>query len=99
MPDCYKGKQLPGEAGHDARKHGAKAAKHGSSSEYVVICTGVQRDGKAVAETVNFAKLSGRELRGIIGTRITEDIPVLTDGFRSYKSLEAAKFYSNKRVK
>lgn len=88
--DCYKGKQLPREVGRDARKHGAKAAKRGISSEYVAICTGIQRDGKAVAETVNRAKPSGKELCRIFGTHIAEDTLILTDGLRSYKSLEAA---------
>lgn len=88
--DCYKGKQVPEEAGRAARKHGAKAAKRGISSEYVAICTGIQRDGKAVAETVNRAKPSGKELCNIFGTHIAGDTLVLTDGLRSYKSLEAA---------
>lgn len=88
--DCYKGKPVPKEAGRDARKHGAKAAKRGISSEYVAICTGIQRDGRVVAETVNRAKPSGRELCKIFGTHIAEDALILTDGLRSYKSLEAA---------
>ena len=90
VPDCYKGKQLPEDVSRGARKHGAKAAKRGISSEYVAICTGIQRDGKAVAETVNRAKPSGKELCGIFGTHIAEDTLILTDGLRSYKSLEAA---------
>ena len=90
VPDCYKGNRLPGEVESDARKHGAKAVKRVILSEYVAICTGIQRDGKAVAETVNRAKPSGRELCGKFGTYIAEDTPVLTDGLRSYKSLEAA---------
>ena len=88
--DCYKGKQLPEEVSRAARRHGAKAAKRGISSEYVAICTGIQRDGKAVAETVNRAKPSGKELCGIFSTHIAEDTLVLTDGLRSYKSLEAS---------
>lgn len=88
--DCYKGKQLPEEVGRDARKHGAKAAKPGISSEYVAIFTGIQRGGNAVAETVNRAKPSCKELCGIFGTHIAEDTIILTDGLRSYKSLEAA---------
>ena len=86
--DCYKGKQLPEEVSRAARKHGAKAAKRGISSEYVAICTGIQRDRKAVAETVIRAKSSGKELCGIFSTHIAEETLVLTDGLRSYKSLE-----------
>ena len=88
--DCYKGKQVPVEANRNARKHGAKAAKRGISSEYVAICTGIQRNGRAVAETANRAKPSGRELCKIFGTHISEDTLVLTDGLRSYNSLKAA---------
>ena len=68
VPDCYKGKQLPEDVSRGARKHGAKAAKRGISSEYVAICTGIRRDGRAVAETANHAKPSSRELCGISAT-------------------------------
>lgn len=88
--DCYKGKPVPEEAGRGARKHGATATKRGISGEYVAICTGIQRDGAAVAETVNRAKPSGRELCQVFGTHIAEGTLVLTDGLRSYKKLEVA---------
>lgn len=88
--DCYKEKPIPKEANHNARKHGAKAAKRGISSEYVAICTGVQRDGKAIAETVNRAKPSGRELYEIFVTHVSEETLVLTDGLRNYNSLGTA---------
>lgn len=39
--DCYKGGLVTETAGREARKHGAKAAKRGISSEYIAICTGV----------------------------------------------------------
>lgn len=88
--DCYKGKHVPEKAGRSARKHGATAAKRGISSEYVAICTGIQRGGGAVAKTVNRAKPSGKELCSIFSTHIEEGTLILTDGLRSYKSLEAA---------
>ncbi len=87
--DCYKGNAVPTEAKRNARKHGAKAARRGISSEYIAICTGIQRDGRTVAETVNRAKPSARELCKIFGTHISKDTLVLTDGLRSYNSLEA----------
>lgn len=65
--DCYKGARVPEEAGRKARKHGAKAAKRGISNEYIAICTGVQRDGDAIAATVNRAKPSAEELGEIFG--------------------------------
>lgn len=88
--DCYKGKTVPAEANRNARKHGAKAARRGISSEYIAICTGIQRGGKVVAQTVNRAKPSGRELCEIFGTHISGDTLALTDGLRSYNSLETA---------
>ena len=86
--DCYKGSQIPETAGREARKHGAKAAKRGISNEYVAICTGIQRDGGAIAATVNRAKPSGKELDEIFRGHIAEDTLVLTDGLRSYNVLE-----------
>lgn len=88
--DCYKGKPVPGEAGRKARKHGAKAAKRGISCEYVAICTGIQRGGAAMAETVNRAKPSSGEVCGVFGGHIAGGTLVLTDGLRSYKGLEDA---------
>ena len=86
--DCYKGSQVPQTAGREARKHGAKAAKRGISNEYIAICTGIQRDGGAIAATVNRAKPSGEELDEIFRGHIAEDTLVLTDGLRSYNVLE-----------
>ncbi len=86
--DCYKGSKVPEEAGRKARKHGAKAAKRGISNEYIAICTGIQRDGNAIAVTVNRAKPSSKELEKIFRGHIAEDTLVLTDGLRSYNILE-----------
>ena len=86
--DCYKGARVPKEAGRKARKHGAKAAKRGISNEYIAICTGVQRDGDAIAATVNRAKPSSEELGEIFQGHIAEDSLILTDGLRSYNILE-----------
>lgn len=87
--DCYKGAPVPEKAGRKARKHGAKAAKRGISNEYVAICTGIQRDGGVIAETVNRAKPSGKELSSIFDGRIADNTLVLTDGLRSYRALES----------
>ena len=61
--DCYKGGLVPPGADRNARKHGAKAAKRGISNEYIAICTGIQRDGHAIATTVNWANLPGKNFR------------------------------------
>ena len=87
--ECYKGAPVPEEAGRGPRKRGAVASKPGISSEYVAICTGIQRDGGVIAEAVNRAKPSSDELRNIFRGRIAEGTLALTDGLRSYHVLEA----------
>ena len=86
--DCYKGAAVPKEAGRSARKHGAKAAKRGISKEYIAICTGIERKGSAMAETVNRAKPSGEELDSLFRGHIAQGTLILTDGLRSYRVLE-----------
>ena len=86
--DCYKGAPVPECTGRKARKHGAKAAKRGISNEYIAICTGIQRDGGIIAETVNRAKPSSDELKEIFNGHIAKDTLILTDGLRSYNVLE-----------
>ena len=86
--DSYKGKKLPETVGRKARKHGAKAQKRGISSEYICICAGIQRDGRAIAESVNRAKPTKEELGQIFGGRVADGSLVLTDGLLSYKSPE-----------
>lgn len=87
--DSYKGKKLPEKVGRKARKHGAKAQKRGISNEYVCICAGIQRDGEAVASSVNRAKPTKKELEQVFGGRVADGSLLLTDGLTSYKSLEA----------
>lgn len=87
--ESYKGSSVPEEAGRTARTHGAVASKPGISSEYVAICTGIQRDGGAIAKTVNRAKPSKEELNDIFRGHIADDTIALTDGLRSYSTLES----------
>lgn len=86
--ECFKGKELPPDAGRPARRHGAKAQKRGISNEYVCINTGVQRDGAAIAETVNRAKPDASELRQVYSSRIKDGTLLLCDGLKSYGSLK-----------
>lgn len=86
--ESYKGKELPGELGRKARKHGAKAQKRGISNEYICICTGVERKGSAFAASVNRAKPSKEELKEVFAGHISDGTLVLCDGLRSYSSLE-----------
>ncbi|MCM1065118.1 MAG: IS1595 family transposase [Eubacterium sp.] len=85
--DCYKGKELDSSITRKVRKHGAKAEKRGISSEYVCICTGIRRNGDALACSVNRAKPSAAELLRIFGGHIADGTLVLCDGLRSYHAL------------
>ena len=82
--DCYKGKELDSSIPRGPRKHGAKAAKRGISNEYVCICTGIQRNGDAMAATTNRAKPSAAELINIFDGHIADGTLALCDGLRSY---------------
>lgn len=85
--DCYKGKRLDSSITRKPRKHGAKAKKRGISSEYVCICTGIQRKGDALAVSVNRAKPSAGELISIFEGHIADGTLALCDGLRSYHAL------------
>ena len=71
-----------------ARKHGAIAQKRGISNEQIAICTGLDRTGRVFAKTVNRATPSSEEVAEVFGGRIEEGSLVLTDGARSYSTLE-----------
>lgn len=86
--ESYKGKKLPPNVNRPARKHGAKAQKCGISEEYICINTGVQRDGGAVAESVNRAKPDAAELRQVYEGHLGDGMLVLCDGLRSYNALK-----------
>ena len=85
--DCYKGRPMDAAAGRNPRRHGAKAEKRGISSEYLCICTGIQRKGEALAATVNRAKPSAKELLDVFEGHIADGTLVLCDGLRSYHAL------------
>ena len=86
--ESYKGKAVPDEAGRKARKHGAKAQKRGISSEYICICTGIERKGSAFAASVNRARPSIDELKEVFTGHIADETLVLCDGLHGYSSLE-----------
>ena len=86
--ESYKGKKLPESVNRAPRKHGAKASKPGISSEYVAICTGIQRDGGVISKTVNRAKPSSDEIAEIYNGHIADGTLILVDGLRSYNSLK-----------
>ena len=85
--DCHKGKPLGDDIARAPRKHGAKAEKRGISSEYVCICTGIQRKGDAYAATINRAKPDSEELKALFEGHIADGSLILCDGLRSYNIL------------
>ena len=82
--ESFKGTEIPLNFDRKPRRHGAKAHSRGISSEWVAICTGIQRDGGAIVCTVNRAKPSKEELAGIFAESIEPGTLALTDGLRSY---------------
>ncbi len=62
--------------------------KRGISNEYVAICTGVQRDGVVVAQTVNRSKHACEELERVFSGHIAGNTLVMTDGLKSYAVLK-----------
>lgn len=82
--DCYKGRKLDAGIGRKPRRHGAKALKRGISSEYLCICTGIQRKRDAFAATVNRAKPSARELVNIFEGHIADGTLASCDGLRNH---------------
>lgn len=88
--DNYKGAPVPEEAGRAPRKRGGKASSRGISKEQVCICTGVQRNGPAIAMTVNRATPSKDELKQVFSSCIGPGSLILTDGARGYQVLRAA---------
>lgn len=87
--ESYKGKPLTASGvTRKPRKHGAKAQKRGISSEYICLCTGVQREvGKALIKSVNRAKPSSAEIDEIFDNHIDPSSLAITDGLRSYNTL------------
>lgn len=86
--DSYKGTPVPASANRKARRHGAKASRPGISNEYIAICTGIERDGQVIAETVNRAKPSSKEIWKVFDGHVAKNTLVMTDGLRSYRILE-----------
>ena len=82
--ESYKGTRFSEDSARKPRLHGAKAQSRGISNEWVAICTGIQRDGGAIACTVNRAKPTKEELAEIFAVSIQAGTIALTDGLRSY---------------
>ena len=81
--ESYKGSKFSDSAIRNPRKHGAP----GISSEYICICTGIQRQGEPFAKTVNRAKPSTAEPKEEFDSHIDSGTLILCDGLREYHSL------------
>ena len=86
--ESYKGKKLPDDFWRKPRKHGAVATKPGLSNEYVCICTGIEREGNAVAVAVNRATASKNDIERVFGERVNESTLILSDGAKGYNVLD-----------
>ncbi len=86
--DSYKGKKLAPDIGRKPRKHGAVATKPGLSKEYVCVCAGVERDGRAISLAVNRSTASKEDIDQVFGDRVSNKTVVLSDGAKGYGILE-----------
>ena len=96
--ESLKGSKMPDGYWRKSRKHGAKAQKRGISNEYICICTGVGREGGAVAATANRAKPDASELKFVFNGYLDSGILVLCDGLKTYGTLSGVYGCSVKDV-
>lgn len=85
--ESYKGSKLIEYFWRKSRKHGAVAEKPGLSKEYICICTGVERDGSAVAVAVNRANAGKKDIDNVFSERVNESTLLLSDGAKAYRVL------------
>ena len=85
--ESYKGKKLPEDFWRKPRIHGAKAQKSGLSKEYVGICAGVQREGKAISQSVTRSVPGKDDVISVFGGSIKPDSIIMYDGLKSYIAL------------
>jgi hypothetical protein len=85
--ESYKGKKLLKDFWRKARRHGAVAEKPGLSKEYICICTGVEREGNAVAVAVNRANAGKKDINNVFSGRVNESTLLLSDGAKAYRVL------------
>jgi hypothetical protein len=87
--ESLKGSKIPDDYWRKPRKHGATAQKRGISNEYISISTGIQRDGKSIADTVTRATPSKEDINAVFDGHINESALVLCDGTAVYNLLGA----------
>jgi len=85
--ESYKGKKLPEGFWRKPRKHGAVAKKRGLSKEYICVCAGIEREGRAVSKAVNRAMAGREDIDLALGGRVSEKTVILADGTKGYDAL------------
>ena len=89
--ESYKGKKLPPDFWREPRKHGAVAAKRGLSNEYICVCAGVEREGRAISMAVNRAMANKGDIDLVIGERVSDKTVILADGAKGYDALAESR--------
>jgi len=86
--ESFKGKKLPEDFWRKPRKHGAVATRPGISHEYICVCAGIERDGRAIATAVNRASAGKDDIEQVFGGRVGNTTVILSDGAKGYNVLE-----------
>jgi hypothetical protein len=74
--ESVKGKEIKPGYHRKARRHGAVAGKCGISEEYICVCAGIERDGRAFSVAVNRASPTKDEIVRVFGDKVGPDTPV-----------------------
>jgi hypothetical protein len=96
--ESRKGSPIPEDFWRSAGKHGATAHKRGLSNEYISICTGVERDGRAFSKSVIRSEASKEEILEVCDGHIGEVTLILYDGAAVYNVLNESSKCSVKNV-
>jgi transposase-like protein len=82
--ESVKGKKILPGCRRKARRHGAVARKRGLSDEYLCVCAGIERDGRAFSVAVNRASPTKDDIVRVFGDKVGADTLILCDGSKSY---------------
>lgn len=86
--ESLKGKKFPQNFWRKPRKHGSVATRPGISHEYICVCAGIERDGRAIATSVNRASAGKDDIEQVFGERVGNTTVILSDGAKGYSVLE-----------
>jgi len=86
--ESLKGRKFPHGFWREPRKHGAVATRPGVSHEYICVCAGIERDGRAIATSVNRATAGKDDIEQVFGRHVGNTTVILSDGAKGYNVLE-----------